>query len=146
MIADTVLWTRAPSVPSPSLTMTQHHLHHYHSQKHHPSSPKSDSSLRHGLKKRTYLNICVRPSTTIKDERQYRFRIESFYKKLGYLAAIVELLIGCECHCRCSQLQTFVKFRLSPKNRPTPTPTADAPTTTPLGTAINKRLLPRQLH
>ncbi|KAF8941717.1 hypothetical protein BGZ47_007260 [Haplosporangium gracile] len=54
----------------------------------------------------TYLDISFNPFTTIKDDHQCRIQIESLYKKLDQLTALVELHIGCERRCQGPQLQT----------------------------------------
>lgn len=78
-----------------------------------------------------YLDISFRPSSTINDDLQYRIQIESFYKKLGQLTALVELHIGCECRCRGPQLQTC-QHTICPEGRVTAaTPTTTHPPTTP---------------
>lgn len=79
----------------------------------------------------TCLDISFRPSPTINDEIQYRIQIESFYKKLGQLTALVELHIGCECRCQGPQLQTC-QHTICPEDRVTAvTPTTAHPPTTP---------------
>ncbi|KAF9911914.1 hypothetical protein EC991_001820 [Linnemannia zychae] len=54
----------------------------------------------------TYLEINFRPSPNIRNEYRYKIQIESFYKRLGQLTALVELHVGCECRCHGSQLGT----------------------------------------
>ncbi|KAG0380382.1 hypothetical protein BGX24_008727, partial [Mortierella sp. AD032] len=54
----------------------------------------------------TYLEISFRASPNIRNEYRYKIQIETFYKRLGQLTALVELHIGCECRCRGLQLRT----------------------------------------